>query len=171
MTGDSEEALISMAEAVADGSPVDWEQVNEGRLEDAGKLRNLKAIADVAAAWQTINKQAGGGANSRGADETLASGPRLDDSRSSTRPSSWGPLQILECVGYGSFGEVYRAYDPNLEREVALKLRRRTEPGPDSEGDRFITEGRRLARVRHENVLVVYGADRHDGHAGIWAEL
>ena len=171
MTGDSEEALISIAKAVADGSPVDWEQVSEGRLEDAGKLRSLKGIAEVAAAWQTINKQAGGGANTGGADETLAGGPRLDGSRSSTRHASWGPLQILERVGRGGFGEVSRAYDPNLDREVALKLRRRTEPGPDSDGDRFITEARRLARVRHENVLVVHGADRHDGHVGIWAEF
>src|SRR5436309_3204225 len=118
MTGDSEEALISIAKAVADGSPADWEQVSEGRLDDAGKLRSLKGIAEVAAAWQTINKQAGGGANTGGADETLASGPRLDDSRSSPRPASWGPLQILERVGRGCVGERAPAGDSDQSGNV-----------------------------------------------------
>ena len=35
---------------------------------------------------------------------------------------TWGPFRLLEKVGQGSFGEVYRAFDTTLEREVALKL-------------------------------------------------
>ena len=35
---------------------------------------------------------------------------------------TWGPLRLIQRVGQGSFGEVYRAFDTTLEREVALKL-------------------------------------------------
>ena len=42
---------------------------------------------------------------------------------SSTSGSRWGHLQQLQLAGQGGFGAVYRAYDPTLDRMVALKLR------------------------------------------------
>src|SRR6185436_4474651 len=81
----------------------------------------------------------------------------------------WGPLQVLEQIGEGSFGEVYRVRDPSLDREVALKLWR--ESASPAMVERLLLEGRRLARVRHPNVLVVYGADRFDDRSGMWTDL
>ena len=78
----------------------------------------------------------------------------------------WGHLDLLNIVGRGSYGIVYRAWDTRLERVVALKLFHGA-----SNPDAVIHEGRMLARVRHENVVVVYGADVLDGVAGIWMEL
>src|SRR5687767_3912476 len=40
-------------------------------------------------------------------------------------PASWGPFEIVEEIGRGAFGTVYRARDPRLQREVALKIVRR----------------------------------------------
>ena len=83
----------------------------------------------------------------------------------------WGSLDVIEKVGAGGFGEVYRAFDTILAREVALKLRR-VEGG--AEAERFeihLEEARRLARVRHPNVLAVYGAAIHDGRAGMWTDF
>jgi len=80
---------------------------------------------------------------------------------------AWGHLQVHDLLGSGSFGEVFRAYDPVLERNVALKLRRE---GPHSPRG-YILEARRLARVRHPNVLAVHGAAVHDGRAGLWCDL
>jgi serine/threonine-protein kinase len=62
---------------------------------------------------------------------------------------------------------VYRAWDPTLEREVALKLL------DDDQIDRgaYLREARHLARVRHPNVVQVYGADVFNGTAGFWMEL
>src|ERR687890_818934 len=78
----------------------------------------------------------------------------------------WGHLDLLNVVGRGSYGMVYRAWDTRLERLVALKLFHGA-----SNPDAVMEEGRMLARVRHENVVAVYGADLIDGVAGIWMEL
>ncbi len=91
----------------------------------------------------------------------------------------WGLLRALEKVGEGSFGEVWRAYDPSLHREVALKLRRLA-PEPESTSmstsfdpatRQWLNEARALARVRHPNVLTVHGAAEHHGRVGMWTEL
>jgi Protein kinase domain/FG-GAP repeat len=78
----------------------------------------------------------------------------------------WGPLDVKQSLGSGSFGEVYSAWDPTLHREVALKLR-----SPEVGTLRWLDEARNLARIRHPHVLTVYGADVLDGRAGIWTEL
>jgi serine/threonine protein kinase len=84
--------------------------------------------------------------------------------------ATWGPLQQLEPIGAGAFGEVFRAFDPALDRVVALKLRRNDAGGPMVSGRDFIAEARRLARVRHPHVLAVHGTGYHDDRAGIWTD-
>jgi hypothetical protein len=84
--------------------------------------------------------------------------------------STWGHLQRLEPAGRGTFGEVFRAWDPTLDRHVALKLKRRDAPDAIFSGRDFVAEARRLARVRHPNVLAVHGAGYHDDRAGLWAD-
>lgn len=82
----------------------------------------------------------------------------------------WGHLQQLELAGQGGFGEVFRAYDPTLDRLVALKLRHVDGAALLPSGVDFVAEARRLARVRHSNVLAVHGASYHAGRAGIWTD-
>jgi tRNA A-37 threonylcarbamoyl transferase component Bud32 len=74
-------------------------------------------------------------------------------------------------LGEGACGEVHRARDPILDRDVALKLRRRMTSDEEESGRRFVEEARRLARVHHPNVLAIHGADIHGGRVGIWTEL
>ena len=84
----------------------------------------------------------------------------------SAASATWGPLQLRRTIGRGRFGTVYVAWDPGLEREVALKILR--------DADRFVAviqEARLLARVRHPNVVTVYGVDRHEDTVGLWMEL
>jgi hypothetical protein len=151
MTIGAEKRLESIAEAVADQTPVDWGRALAETPASAATLTNLRLLAELG----------------------RASGAVDDVDRAATAPDDgalfhWGPLHALERLGAGSFGEVYRAWDPSLRREVALKLRGATGAGSDR---RWLEEARRLARVRHPNVLVVHGADVHDGRAGLWTDL
>ncbi len=75
----------------------------------------------------------------------------------------WGHFRLLEKIGKGTFGVVYRARDTKLDSEVALKLLNSAFELP--------TEARNLARVRHPNVVTVYGTDQIDGRIGIWMEF
>ena len=135
--------LMRVAEAILDGKPVDWNS-EESTHPDLGEtLRSLQALEGVAQAHR----------------------PEITE-----MPLRWGPLEIRERIGRGGFGEVYRAYDPALDCEVALKLLRVGERSPREQRE-FLAEARKLARVDHPNVLRVHGADEHEGRLGIWTEL
>ncbi|MFB3903463.1 MAG: protein kinase [Acidobacteriota bacterium] len=83
----------------------------------------------------------------------------------------WGPLQVRETLGHGGFGTVYRAWDPNLQREVALKLLDTSRKDLLRSRETILREGRLLARIRHQNVATVHGVAEHDGMVGLWMEL
>ena len=96
------------------------------------------------------------------------------DAITQTAPATlgtWGDLTLVARLGGGAFGEVYQAWDPKLAREVALKLLRKRQPSEHSDVEALvINEGRLLARVRHPNVVTVFGADRFDGRVGLWMD-
>lgn len=146
--------LLEAAGRVADGQLVDW-------LSITATLRNDedRAIADELAAVQQI------AVGHRQLHQLL---PVAADTPPHLMPdrARWGHLDLLNVVGRGSYGMVYRAWDTRLERLVALKLFHGA-----SDPEHVMQEGRMLARVRHENVVTVYGADVIDGVAGIWMEL
>ena len=76
---------------------------------------------------------------------------------------------MLELLGRGGSSEVYRVWDEKLERQSALKLFR---PEWDrSRGVPSTREARVLARLRHANVVTIYGVDTHEGQLGLWMEL
>lgn len=90
---------------------------------------------------------------------------------SSPALESWGPFKILQKIGQGSFGEVFLAFDTTLEREVALKLLMPSEADGDRDRQAMLREARAMARVRHPNVVSVYGVDRHQGRVGFWSDF
>jgi eukaryotic-like serine/threonine-protein kinase len=95
----------------------------------------------------------------------LAGGPAPDTLH------RWGPFEDLRRAGRGSFGEVYRAFDPALQRHVALKLLLPRWLDRDDEVAALLREARAIARVRHPNVLPIHGVDRHDGRVGFWSDF
>lgn len=144
VTEDREERLLRLAEAIADGRQVDWQKAVRDDPDSSDGIEALRVIETVVAA------------------HTLPETPV---------PAAWGSLAIREKIGEGAFGEVYRAYDPSLQREVALKLLSGERALDESASARFLEEARRLARVRHENVVVVHGADLRDRRVGMWTDL
>lgn len=141
---DADPKIEDALRAIADGAPVPWRDL-EISHPDATELDSLHLLDDVAAAFRT------------------------DVSRAPVVPRKvlfrWGGLEVESLLGEGSYGQVYRAFDPWLGRAVALKLLRVEASGNG------LDEARRLARLRHRNVLSVYGCGVHDGRAGLWSEL
>jgi len=84
---------------------------------------------------------------------------------------TWGNFELLGLVGRGSFGEVFRAWDPHLQREIALKILLPRAVGDDAQFEDLLREARALASVRHPNIVPIYGVDRHDGMVGFWTDF
>src|SRR5205809_3780231 len=83
-------------------------------------------------------------------------------------PKQIGRYEILNLLGSGGMGEVYRAYDPVLKRNVALKLIRWQAPELI---ERFEREAQAQARVEHDNVCRVYEVGVADNRQYIAMQL
>ena len=145
-----EPVLDQIADAILDGAPVDWSLVESNDAtgpRDRGLISQLRTL------------------------ETLRQRRRTDDAEKTGGSWTWGHLQVFERIGHGAYGDVYRAWDPRLDREVALKLlpSDATTEGPSN--SLVIEEGRLLARVRHPNVVTIHGAERINGRVGLWMEF
>jgi serine/threonine protein kinase/Tfp pilus assembly protein PilF len=82
-----------------------------------------------------------------------------------------GPFNLLTRVGAGGFGEVYRAWDPNLQREIAVKLLLPGTVDSEAEFQTTLHEARALASVKHPNIVSIYGCERHNGRVGFWTDF
>jgi tRNA A-37 threonylcarbamoyl transferase component Bud32 len=170
MLADEDDGLLAAARAIAAGQPVDWDAIeSSGRISAsfAVVLRELKVIAEIEEMHRSLPDPDSSLLRSADRDRS----PSASAEAAAPDTASWGSLQLLERIGQGAFGDVYRAWDPRLDREVALKLLRRPESRRDSVGSHVIEEGRLLARVRHPNVVTVYGADRIGDRVGLWMEF
>ncbi|MBL8944091.1 MAG: serine/threonine protein kinase [Myxococcales bacterium] len=112
-----------------------------------------------------------------GSDDTIAA-----ESRGAERPSARAVLErgaaigrhtILSRLGAGGMGVVYAAYDPELDRKVALKLLHADAPGGDSDDARrrLQREAQALARLSHPNVVAVHDVLEHDGRVVLAMEF
>ena len=74
-----------------------------------------------------------------------------------------GPYEILSPLGAGGMGEVYRARDTRLDREVAIKVMPERLARDREMCNRFEREARLLAQVNHSNIATLYGLEEQDG--------
>lgn len=82
--------------------------------------------------------------------------------------SAVGRYVILERVGAGGMGVVYGAFDPDLDRKIALKfLRPELSEAEDQAQERLLREARVLARLEHPNVVAVYDVGTFQGNVFI----
>jgi serine/threonine protein kinase len=82
-----------------------------------------------------------------------------------------GPYTVVGWLGAGGMGEVYRASDPRLAREVAIKLIPDTLAADPSRLRRFEQEARAAGQLNHPNILAVYDVGTHAGAPYIVSEL
>jgi serine/threonine protein kinase/Tol biopolymer transport system component len=83
----------------------------------------------------------------------------------------FGRFEILGAIGSGGMGEVYRARDPQLSRDVAIKVLPTAFADDPDRRRRFEQEARAAALTNHPNVVSVYDAGVHDGRGFIVTEL
>ncbi len=85
--------------------------------------------------------------------------------------SRLGPYEIVEPIGAGGMGEVYRAHDPRFGRDVAIKLLPAAFANDEARLARFEREARAAGSLNHPNVLTVHDFGRQDGTPYLVSEL
>lgn len=84
---------------------------------------------------------------------------------------SIGPYKIVSFLGSGGMGEVYRAKDQRLERDVAIKVLPEAVAGNVESLARFDRETKALAALSHPNILAIYDVGKQDGNVYAVTEL
>ena len=82
-----------------------------------------------------------------------------------------GPYEVLEPLGSGAMGEVYRARDPRLSRQVAIKVLPEHLSGDPGRLERFRQEALAAGALNHPNIAAALDAGQHDGIAYIVFEM
>ena len=82
-----------------------------------------------------------------------------------------GPYAILAKIGEGGMGQVYRARDTRLNRDVAIKVLPDAVANNAEQLARFTREAQTLASLNHPNIATVHGIEEHDGLRAIVMEL
>src|SRR5207249_8086182 len=82
-----------------------------------------------------------------------------------------GHYRVLEKIGSGGMGEVYRATDDRLGRDVAIKNRQASLATDSDRLRRFEQEARAAAALNHPNIVAVYDVGMHEGSPYIVSEL
>src|SRR5215475_5022785 len=90
---------------------------------------------------------------------TFATGTRL------------GPYEILSAIGAGGMGEVYRATDTHLGRQVAIKVLPEAFAQDPERAARFEREAKTLASLNHPNIAQIYGLEKSQGSYALVMEL
>jgi serine/threonine protein kinase len=88
-----------------------------------------------------------------------------------TSGTKLGPFEIQSLLGAGGMGEVYRARDPRLQRDVAIKVIPVSLAADSERLRRFEQEARAVAALNHPNILAIYDIGTREGAPFIISEL
>jgi tRNA A-37 threonylcarbamoyl transferase component Bud32 len=118
----------------------------------ADELRELWAIAQVAEV-------------ARPSRQTLAFHSIETVPSPAMLPRTFGDFELLEELGRGGMGVVYRAYQKSLDRTVAIKMVREAHLATEADRARFKAEAEAAARLKHPNIVTVHEVGNADGQA------
>jgi serine/threonine-protein kinase len=150
--------LEDIVAAMIEGEPVAWERAAEQlgpRWSEV--LEQLRAIASIMSVHRLDQRS----------QMVAAAG----SSTGVAVRRSWGPLRLDRRIGSGGFSEVYAALDPRLDRTIALKLIHPRRIHSTADRAAIVDEARLLAKVRHRNIVAVYGVEQHVDRVGILMEF
>jgi serine/threonine-protein kinase len=150
---------------VADGAVVNWGAL-QGLArsdEERAELKWLQVLGDLANLHRSSHDEE---ADADSSERTHAVQPGAQ----TVGLESWGRYRLVRRLGAGSFGSVYCAWDPQLERNIAIKILHE-HVADDRLKHRLLREGRALAKVQHPNVVQVFGVEEHGSRVGLCMEL
>lgn len=96
---------------------------------------------------------------------------RIPERTIDNKPSHIGKYRIMELIGEGAMGVVYRAEDSVLDRTVAIKVMSASIARQEDLRKRFLREGEAAGSLQHPNVVAVYDLGEVDGHLFIAMEF
>ena len=143
--------LSDAADAVCRGEIVDMESICAEHPDLSQELRRL---------WGTLLGTDTAGAI---ADEGPARDSDTSSWKSLTLPTIIGDYELIEELGRGGMGVVFRARQISLDREVAIKMILRGRLASEADLQRFLAEASATARLQHPNIVPVYEAGDIEG--------
>ncbi len=155
---------MKLVESIADGSAMDWDAADaHAGSSERELIQHLRVLAKLASLHRS------GSASDEGA---VHPEPHLDAPAGAPDPpplGTWSHLELRERLGSGNYGEVFRALERPLDREVALKLLKK--PATNLDDNQIVHEARLLARINHPNVVQVFGVAVYEQRVGLWMPL
>jgi serine/threonine protein kinase len=101
-------------------------------------------------------------------DAEPASAPSTDADMPAALPERFGRYTVVEKLGEGGMGAVYKAFDGHLGRQVALKLIRAKTDADAGERARFMREAYSVAQLQHPNIVQIFDRGEHTDERGVF---
>jgi serine/threonine-protein kinase len=148
-------ALEGLLRHQGQGQAIDFDAVAQQHPDLADELRQLLAVG------QFVN----GLARDRDATATQSCAPSTPHIPTGPLPREFGSYQLVEEIGRGAMGVVYKAWDRELKRFIALKMILRGPHASAVDQGRFRAEAQAAGGLAHPNIIPVYQVGEHDGQA------
>jgi serine/threonine protein kinase len=146
--------LDALLKQQAAGSPIDYEVVARTHPDLVAEIKQLLAVGQMIDFVKLKPSN----------PTTIASGPAVAGNLAKL-PSTFGDYELLEEIGRGGMGIVYKAWDKPLQRHVALKMILRGIHATATDLGRFRSEAQAAGGLTHPNIVPVYQVGEQDGQA------
>jgi hypothetical protein len=135
------------------GQPPDWDAIGRKHPDLVAELKQLLAVAQMADVFAQTTTQ------------PTKKSALPSSTFAGALPRSFGDYELLEEIGRGGMGVVYKAWEKSLKRFVALKMVLRGEHATSDDLGRFRTEAQAAAGLSHPNIVPVFQVGEQSGQA------